>query len=62
LFDDSRVSQTPKIIFTSRGNSAYENVYGPEKVDNGECNSLDAKLLSRKFICKDLIYVEEFLL
>jgi hypothetical protein len=35
---------------------AYGNVYRPEKVDSGEGNSVTAKLLSRKLICKKLLY------
>jgi len=37
-------------------NPTYENVYRPEKDNNRERNSITPKLLSRKFICKDLLY------
>ena len=29
----------------------------PEKVDSGEGNTITAKLLSREFICKELIFI-----
>jgi hypothetical protein len=35
---------------------SYENVYRPEKVECRERNSITATLLSRKFICKELLY------
>jgi hypothetical protein len=35
---------------------SYENIYRPEKVECRERNSITAKLLSRQFICKELLY------
>jgi hypothetical protein len=34
-----------------------EKVYRPEKADSGERYSITAKLLSRKFICKEMICI-----
>jgi hypothetical protein len=48
---------TPKIILVSRGTSIYENVQRSQKADSGESISIAAKLFSREFICKELIYI-----
>jgi len=51
------VERPLKKFFISRGTVAYENFYGPEKVDSLERNSIAAKFLSRKFIYKNLLYI-----
>jgi hypothetical protein len=45
-----------RYIFISRGTPTYENVYRPQEVDSGERKSITARLLSGKFLCKDLLY------
>jgi hypothetical protein len=46
---------TSTIIFHIRGTPTHENIYGPENVDIEVHSSVTAKLLWRKFICKELI-------
>jgi hypothetical protein len=52
----SSMEEPLKLFFISRGVSTYENDHRLGKIERGEPNSMTAKLLSRKFICKELLY------
>lgn len=50
---------TPKMIFHIPRISKYENVHRRDNIGKGERHSGAAKLLSRKFILKLLLYIYE---
>jgi hypothetical protein len=44
------------MIFYIPRTPKYKNVYRPENTSRSECYSVAAKLLSRKFVLKELLY------
>lgn len=52
-----KYSVSQSICFVTRTRTC-ENVNKPEKTDNGDTNSITAKLLPRKCICEELIYTQ----
>jgi hypothetical protein len=53
-----KYSVSQSIFFVTRTTRTCENVNKPEKADNGDTNSITAKLLSGKCICEKLIYTQ----
>ena len=50
------------MIFHAQKNPNYEEVYRTETAGSGKFNSVIAKLLSEKFICKELLYMHQIIL